>query len=234
MAGLSWARRLAALASLADEKRLQLFETVAAAPDALGRDDVARSAGIPRSTASFHLDRLVQDGLLAVEFRKPPGRSGPGSGRPAKMYRPVAGEIAVSVPDRRYDLAGDLLAVAVERSQETGEDVREALLETSYGRGRDLGAAAGSLEGFLAGTGYRPQSDGQGGFVLPNCPFHHLSQGHRDVVCSMNGAFLRGAAEGCGAADSRVVGSDVPGQCCAAVVAVPRTRQGHDGGTPEG
>jgi predicted ArsR family transcriptional regulator len=218
MSRLPWADRMAALASLADEKRLQLFEFVAAAPHAVSRDDAARAAGIPRSTVSFHLDRLVQDGLLAVEFHKPPGKTGPGSGRPAKMYRSTAGEIGASVPDRNYDLAGELLAAAIERSQETGKPAGEALRDIAFHKGRELAEGAESLERFLAATGYRPEPDGEGGFLLPNCPFHRLSRTRTGVVCSMNGAFLRGAAVGSGTSEERVAGADMPDYCCARIV----------------
>jgi predicted ArsR family transcriptional regulator len=209
---------MAALASLSDEKRRQLFELVASSPDAVGRDDVARATGFPRSTVSFHLDRLVQDGLLAVEFHKPPGKTGPGSGRPAKMYRPVAGEVAASVPERNYDLAGELMAAAIERASAAGEPVADSLPAESYRQGGAMAEAAESMEDFLVQAGYRPQPDGAGGFLLPNCPFHRLSDKHPGVVCTMNGAFLKGAATRIDASGDRVAAADVPGHCCARIL----------------
>ncbi|MGX1160341.1 putative ArsR family transcriptional regulator [Arthrobacter sp. SLBN-100] len=217
MARLPWANRMAALASLGDEKRRQLFELVVSSPGAVGRDDVAQRAGIPRSTVSFHLDRLVQDGLLAVEFHKPPGKTGPGSGRPAKMYRPVAGEIGASVPDRNYDLAGELMAAAIEKSTAAGEPIDETLPAESWRLGRAMAEGAATIEDFLLQTGYRPEPDGDGGFLLPNCPFHRLSDKHPGVVCTMNGAFLQGAAARLDASGGRVVPADVPGHCCARI-----------------
>ena len=214
---LPWADRIAAVASLTDAKRLQLFELVAASPRPVGRDEVAGAAGMARSTVSFHLDRLVQDGLLAVEFHKPAERTGPGSGRPAKMYRPVGGEVGASVPDRNYDLAGELMAAAIEASQAGGAPVGESLRTTAFRKGRELAEAAGSLEEFLAETGYEPEPDGDGGYVLPNCPFHRLARTHTAVVCDMNGAFLRGAAVGCGSLEERVAGAAGPGHCCARI-----------------
>ncbi len=80
-----------------------------------------------------------------------------------------------------------------------------------------MAEGAESLEAFLSAAGYRPEPDIHGGFLLPNCPFHRLSQAHADVVCSMNGAFLRGAAEACGIESERVVESDKPGHCCARI-----------------
>jgi predicted ArsR family transcriptional regulator len=226
-----WSRRIAAIASLGDETRRKLFDFVAAAEDAVGRDEAARTLGLARSTASFHLDRLVQDGLLAAEFRKLGGREGPGSGRPAKLYRSAVQEVAASVPDRNYDLAAELLVTAVEASIAEGVPAREALLGAAYTRGQTAGQAVGALvENFaqlLAAEGYRPESDGEGGLVLLNCPFHRLAAGHTEVVCAMNGAFLNGAAAGCGIAPDRVEALDIeglrdggaaqPGQCCARI-----------------
>ena len=212
-----WADRIAAVASLADAKRLQLFELVAASPRPVGRDEVAESVGMARSTVSFHLDRLVQDGLLAVEFHKAPGKAGPGSGRPAKMYRRAAGEVGATVPDRNYDLAGELMAAAIEATRAGSGPVDEALRSAAFRKGRELAEAAGSLGDFLAQAGYRPQDDGGGGYLLPNCPFHRLSTQHASVVCDMNGAFLRGAAAGCGESADRVASVDLPGHCCARI-----------------
>jgi predicted ArsR family transcriptional regulator len=210
---------MAAVASLGDDKRRQLYQLVASSAGAVGRDDAAEALGLPRSTASFHLDKLVQDGLLAVEFHKAAGKTGPGSGRPAKMYRPAAGEMGVSVPDRNYDLAGELLAAAIERSTTTGEAVADSLRVTSYRKGQELAAGAEGLTEFMAGEGYDPRPDGDGGLVLANCPFHRLSDGHPDVVCAMNGSFLRGAAAACGEPEERIAPNSVPGQCCARITA---------------
>lgn len=217
MRRLPWRRRLAAVNSLSDEKRRQLYELIAAADAAVGRDDAALALGLPRSTASFHLDRLVQDGLLVVEFRKASGKSGPGSGRPAKMYRSASSEVGASVPDRNYDLAGELLATAIEHSTATGAAVGDSLLATSYRKGQALASGAESLADFLGEEGYEPRSDGAGGFVLVNCPFHRLSDGHPGVVCAMNGSFLQGAAAACGEPEERVAPNSEPGQCCARI-----------------
>ncbi|WP_197410547.1 helix-turn-helix domain-containing protein [Arthrobacter sp. EPSL27] len=236
-----WNRRIAAVASLGDENRRKLFDVVAAAGCAVSRDEAAAATGLPRSTASFQLDRLVQDGLLSVEFRKLGGRGGPGSGRPAKLYLAAVPEVAASVPDRNYDLAAELLVSAIEDSAAGAGSAREALLRTAFARGqaaaRARGEAAGqagpapdageSFAALLSAEGYRPAADGEGGLVLLNCPFHRIAQGHTDVVCAMNGAFLGGAAAGCGMDPGRVQALDIeelrsrgtalPAQCCARI-----------------
>lgn len=230
MTKLPWNRRLAAVASLGDENRRMLFDYVASAADAVGRDDAAQALGLARSTASFHLDRLVKDGLLAVEFRKLGGREGPGSGRPAKLYRAAVDEVAASVPDRHYDLAAELLVSAIETATSDGGSPREALLRAARAKGQSavesaaratrpepagaIGAGdaetaggpdgAGPFADFLTGQGYCPADDGAGGLVLMNCPFHRLAAGHTDVVCAMNGAFLVGASAALGIDPGRI------------------------------
>lgn len=220
MGRLPWVRRMAAVASLGDEKRRQLFEFVASSATAIGRDDAASALGLPRSTASFHLDRLVHDGLLSVEFQKPAGKAGPGSGRPAKMYRTAAREVGASVPDRNYDLAGELMATAIEHSVASNAPVRDSLLATAYREGKAMAQGSRSFQEFLAAEGYQPEPDGEGGFVLANCPFHRLSDGHPGVVCVMNGAFLSGAAAGCGDSGERIMANAEPGHCCARIAPV--------------
>ena len=105
-----------ALGALADPVRRRLYEYVAAQPDYVGREEAANGAGVPLHSARFHLDKLVDEGLLEVEHRRLSGRTGPGAGRPAKVYRRSPSEIAVSVPERSYDLVGAVLAAAVEES----------------------------------------------------------------------------------------------------------------------
>jgi predicted ArsR family transcriptional regulator len=226
---LPWSRRVAAVASLGDENRRRLFDFVAAADEAVGRDDAAAALGLARSTASFHLDRLVHDGVLAVEFRKLGGKEGPGSGRPAKLYRAAVQEVSASVPERNYDLAAELLVTAIEQSAADGGSARDALLRGARARGQAAGEAAGATDfaGLLAAEGYRPADDGAGGLVLLNCPFHRVARGHTDVVCAMNGAFLAGAAAGCGVDPARVEALDIEAlraqdsataaQCCARI-----------------
>ncbi|QDY90605.1 transcriptional regulator [Arthrobacter sp. UKPF54-2] len=221
-------RRLAAVASLGDENRRRLFRFVAGAHGAVSRDDAAGALGLARSTASFQLDRLVHDGLLAVEFRKVGGKEGPGSGRPAKLYRAAVQEISASVPERSYDLAAELLVTAIEESAASGGSARAALLRAARARGGQAAeSSGGDFAAVLAGEGYLPADDGAGGLVLLNCPFHRVAQGHSGVVCAMNGAFLAGAAEGCGLAPDRVEALDIEEvraqdaaaatQCCARI-----------------
>ena len=80
---------------LADPTRRRVYTTVSRAPEPMSRDQVAAKLGLPRSTAAFHLERLADVGLLAVEFRRLTGRTGPGSGRPSKVYVRPDAELSV-------------------------------------------------------------------------------------------------------------------------------------------
>ena len=137
--------RIAALAALDVPVRRAVFDLVAHSATPVSRDAAAEALGTSRRVAAFHLDRLADQGLLAVEYRRPPGRSGPGAGRPAKLYRRIEEEVAVSVPPRHYDVVGEVLAAAVAESIDTGAAVQEVLDRTAYQAGRATGAAAGTL-----------------------------------------------------------------------------------------
>src|SRR4051812_38737863 len=152
--------RVAALAALDDPVRRAVFDLVARAGTAVSRDQAAEALGVSRRVAASHLDRLADQGLLAVEYCRPPGRGGPGAGRPAKLYRRTEDEVAVAVPERRYDLVGELLAAAVSESIDTGTAVQEVLHRAAYDAGKAIGGAAGNLLAALEGAGYEPRQEG--------------------------------------------------------------------------
>src|SRR5215207_2199316 len=225
----SLADRVAAVSALDEPIRRALFDHVSRADAPVSRDEAAEALGLARSTAAFHLDRLADGGLLAVEFKRLTGRTGPGSGRPAKLYRRGDGEVAVTVPERHYDFAGDLLLTAIEEAARTGEPVRVVLQRTANRAGRDLAAGGGSLEEILEDRGFEPRRDG-GGLVLGNCPFHRLARQHTELVCHLNLELLRGIADGAGDRRHTLVLDPGVGRCC--VRAVPAADSGPAARTP--
>lgn len=216
--GLDDGQRLSAVAALGDPVRKQLFELVRGAGQALSRDECAEALGLPKSTVRVQLDKLVEERLLRVEYRKLGGRTGPGSGRPSKLYAVAQAEVSASVPPRHYDLAAALLAAAVQRSIDTGENVEESMAAVAYDEGLRLGAEAGDIHTLLAETGYSPEPDEAGGTIMANCPFHRLSEDHTGVVCSLNGSLLSGALEGCGDARHDLAPDAEMSHCCARLV----------------
>ncbi|XVU28479.1 helix-turn-helix transcriptional regulator [Actinoplanes sp. CA-054009] len=206
--------RVAAVAALDDPVRRAVFDLVARAAEPMGRDAAAEALGLSRRVAALHLDRLAEQGLLEFEFRRPPGRGGPGAGRPAKLYRRATGEVAVSVPERHYDVAGELLAAAVAESIATGAAVQEVLRRTAYDSGHETGTHATDLESALAEAGYEPRRDPEGAVDLRNCPFHRLARRYTDLVCGMNLDLLRGLTDGTADATLHPVLAPRPGHCC--------------------
>lgn len=215
---LSAGQSLRAVASLADPIRRKLFELVRDSECALSRDDCASVLGAPKSTVRAHLDRLVEERLLVVQYRKLSDRTGPGSGRPTKLYAAEQSEVNASVPPRHYDLAAGLLAAAVQRSVDGGGDIAQSVAQVAYEEGERMGAAAGDIHQLLRSTGYRPEPDGMGGTVMINCPFHALAKDHQLVVCALNGSLLQGALAGCADADYLLQPDAEISHCCARLV----------------
>jgi predicted ArsR family transcriptional regulator len=136
---------LASLSSLDDPVRRRLYEVVTRQAGPVGRDEAASAARVGRALAVYHLDKLVESGLLTASYQRPDGRSGPGAGRPAKLYARAEREFAVNVPPREYELAARLLVQVVESdpSGRSGAALREAAhrLGTELGSGFRLDAA---------------------------------------------------------------------------------------------
>jgi predicted ArsR family transcriptional regulator len=237
---------LAALAPLADPVRRRLFIHVAGAGEAVSRDDAAAAAGISRSLAAFHLDRLVADGLLVPEYRRLGDRRGPGAGRPSKLYRRSPVEIAVEIPERRYALLAGWLADALGR-EPVGSAAGEQLHASAHGRGRELGLAARRAAGgraslrrlvdvgaaILADAGYAAQVDERGAIRLANCPFDAVARDHRDLVCNeMNRTVLESFAAALGGDRLEATLDPREGRCCMVVRPVGPTALVPGGSAP--
>jgi predicted ArsR family transcriptional regulator len=186
---------LDALASLTDPVRRRAYQVVADADGPAGRDEVAETLGVGRTLAAFHLDKLVAAGLLEVSYARRSGRTGPGAGRPAKLYRLAAAEHAVSVPPRAYRSAAELLAEAIEQA-----GVEETVYRVARRHGRDARLAD-----------YSPAADGPDRMVLRNCPFHRLAEQFPGLICGMNLAMLTGLLAD-GEWTPRM--DPAPGRCC--------------------
>ncbi|MGE7388001.1 helix-turn-helix transcriptional regulator [Streptomyces sp. NPDC004126] len=215
-----------AIALLQDPVRRRLYEYVVAQGREVGRNEAAEAAGVARTLAAHHLDKLAGAGLLESGSRRLTGRSGPGAGRPAKVYTRARAEWSVSLPARDYLTAAELLAEAAE-----GAGLDAGLCAAARRRGEALrgpGAPCGGLEeamAVLAARGYEPhlegvegEGGGEGGLPvvrMRNCPFHAVAERFPPLVCGMNLALLEGLLGTDGPVRARMDAR--PGECCVVV-----------------
>jgi predicted ArsR family transcriptional regulator len=220
--------QVSGVSALAEPARRALYHYVVAQPEPVSRDQAAAGCGLPRHTAKFHLDKLVEVGLLDTEFRRLSGRRGPGAGRPTKLYRRSARQVAVTVPERHYDLAGQILAAAVEDAARDGAPIQAAVHRAAAVAGHRLGAAANPRDHRSAGSpaagpdalvaalveqGYEPRV--QGDIVaLVNCPFHALARDHTALVCGMNLDLITALLDELGHPDVEARLDPAPNRCC--------------------
>jgi predicted ArsR family transcriptional regulator len=221
---------MAAVCGLDDPMRRSLYDYVASCGQPVGKDAAAQAVGIGRSLAAYHLDKLVEVGLLTASYQRPAGRRGPGAGRPAKVYARSGQEFTVSVPRRDYELAARLLAQAV--TADPSSDARAELWRAA----RELGEALGhhhqpgtaarpdrldELEAELQRHGFEPCRDEDSSINLANCPFHQLAEQYPEVICGMNLALIDGliksVANGEEKAGAHAALAPQPGRCCVVI-----------------
>lgn len=235
---------IAAIAVLSDALRRTLYEFIRRQRRAVSRDEAAEHCGISRRLAAFHLDKLTRSGLLHSHYAPPEGAL-PRPGRRPKLYEPADVEFLVSVPQRQYDLLGEILVDAVidsstAPSTEPGDEAEpdaerdsaaQVALRVAGERGEALGGAARS-EGrlhrlgperaltatgqVLTTMGYEPYREPRL-LCLRNCPFHRLAKQAPDLVCGLNHAFIAGLLRGLRARSVDAVLAPREGRCCVEV-----------------
>ncbi len=203
-----------AVVALADPSRRALYEYVRRAGHPVSREEAADATGTSRGLAAFHLDKLVDAGLLSARHEAPPGLPR-GRGRAPKVYEPAGAGLAVTIPERRYELVAEILADAVAGDP---ADVAQAARRNAHRRGLEIGARlpaeGGDLLAALDRVGFEPRRETDGRVVLRNCPFHALARRQTELVCGLNLAFVGGIVEGLGDIRTRAELVARPGICC--------------------
>jgi predicted ArsR family transcriptional regulator len=214
------------VAALSDGLRRSMYDFIRRAGGPVTRDEAAQSVGISRKLAAFHLDKLVDVGLLSAGYGQPGGPRR--VGRAPKVYLPTDLDVQVSIPQREHGLLADILLDAV-RLQGPGETGRQAALRVAADRGRALGEAErddlkpGRLGAERALTcagkvleryGFEPARATPTLIQLQNCPFHPLAAKDPDLVCAINHAFLTGFLDGLRALTLAATLTPRPGACC--------------------
>jgi predicted ArsR family transcriptional regulator len=149
-----------AVAALDDELRHGMYRFIRSTARPVTRDEAAAAVGISRKLAAFHLDKLVDAGVLRAGSAPVAGIRR--VGRAPKVYEPVDSDIRVGIPPRRHDLLADVLLSAVladlgrpgdgraahdDRAPTGGGEpgerptAREAALHAAGERGRRIGVA---------------------------------------------------------------------------------------------
>ncbi|WP_030241340.1 helix-turn-helix transcriptional regulator [Streptomyces sp. NRRL S-350] len=211
---------------LGEESRRRMFAFIRRAGRPVTRDEAAASVGISRKLAAFHLDKLVDAGLLRARY------GAPGAvrkvGRQPKVYEPTDTQITVSIPERRHELLAGLLLEAV-LDEDGDRRAVETAVEAAGRRGRSLGRTERELSRpgrlgaergltlcgqMLEAYGFEPVRESPTEVRLRNCPFHPLAAKAPGLVCGMNHAFLAGYLDGLDVGGVEAVLAPSPGECC--------------------
>ncbi|HSL78003.1 MAG TPA: helix-turn-helix domain-containing protein [Candidatus Limnocylindrales bacterium] len=216
-----------AVGALEDDLRREMYLHVRRARTPVSREEIADALGISRKLAAFHLDKLVERGLLSATYARPPGRGGRGAGRSAKYYAPSSREVDVTIPERHYDLMGTILVRAID-DQQPGEATAATAKRVARAIGEDMGRrererrrlprpgaerAMSVASEVLSSCGYEAYRD-DGTVRLRNCPFHALAQQSRDLVCGLNRELVQGVVSGLGNDTLDVALAPLPDGCC--------------------
>lgn len=207
--------QLSATGAFSDPVRRTLYEYVLNATNPVSRVEAAEAAGISRSLAAYHLDHLVDAGLLRFTYARPEGRTGPGAGRPAKMYERAADEVSINIPPRSYHMLASMLAQAV--ATDTSGQIMATLNQLAEAEGRRASQEFPELFDGLVELGYKPSIDENGDIIMSNCPFHQIAQQEPELVCALNHQLINGYLEGKHERADRAVLSPCAGRCCVVI-----------------
>jgi predicted ArsR family transcriptional regulator len=204
------------LCVLEDPVRRAVYWAVREAAQPVTRVEAGERAGISTRLAAFHLEKLVDEGLVAATFER--SEDAPSVGRPAKRYSPTGLELAVSIPPRRYDIAADILASILGRVTEgtpPSADIAAVAAEQGQRIGRRVGrrSPGDRILVALRVFGYEPSVEDDA-IVLHNCPFRRAAEAQPEIVCQMNHAFVGGILAGLGTRSRSSVLDPELGRCC--------------------
>lgn len=220
-----------AVAALEDHIRRGLYRFVRRQPQPVTREQAARALRISAKLAAFHLDKLVERGLLDADHRIPEGMRRR-VGRAPKRYRPSQLQVSVSLPERRYDLIGAILVDTLAHADAAESAPSELARRTAWQHGHALGdhirqqrrlarpgaeRTVAATQDLLDADGYEPVPDGAGGLVLRNCPFHALVSRAPQLLCSINAALIDGLLRGLGNETVLAELAPTAGLCCVRV-----------------
>jgi len=182
-------------------------------------DNVAEAAGVHRTVAFSHLERLAALGYLGTSQLR--GKAG----KPAKLYRLTARPIELSYPMRRFELLAGLLATSLKEFGNKGIQVAK---ETGFRYGASLiNRPASSVQevfGQLAHLGSDYSLEPNDLMVARNCVFRDACRQNPEVVCQLHAGLLEGALRRAGI-DCRIEPKECHGTGCNFRFVDPSARQ---------
>ncbi len=157
-------------------------------------DEVAALAGVHRTVAFGHLERLAALGYLATSQR----RGVPG--KPANLYSLAAGPLELHHPARQFAVLAGLLAAGLEQLGDAGvtaarEAGRRHAARLCYEPAGSPVAALRPLA--LLGGSYVVEGDR---VLARNCIFREACAEAPRVVCQLHAGMIEGALQGGGQA----------------------------------
>jgi predicted ArsR family transcriptional regulator len=226
---------LPVVAALGDAQRRRLLGYVRAVRRPVSREEAANAVGVSRKLAAFHLDKLVDAGLLHARFDP----SGPRRvGRRPKLYEAADNQVQISLPARRHEVLADILTQALLTEDDHGS-AKAAAEYAAHQRGRSAAAAVprrprrpmadaeralSVAVGLLADYGFEPDRVSETCVRLRNCPFHPIAQSAPALICQLNQAFITGVLEVLAANTVDAVLAPEAGECCVELRAEPTGR----------
>lgn len=187
------------------ESRSRVLDLLRAADAPVGVQEIAERAGLHPNTARFHLDGLVEAGMVE-RYSESSGQIG----RPRTVYR--ARPAAAATGQRSYRLLAEMLTtlIAEHVSQPESAATEAGRVWGGYLTERpapfervDAQAAVERLVGVLSEIGFDPAAEtavphggGDGTHLrvrLRHCPFREVAERHRDVVCALHLGLMQGA-----------------------------------------
>jgi len=167
---------------------------------------VASSFGVHPNVARHHLERLLEDGYLAVAAPSQGTRRG--AGRPSKRYVATAKEVAISAPHRDEHLLVELLLATLTNLDE--DQASQLAEEAGAHYGRKLAASSlspserecsrqellASVAAELNEHGFAATADVQHAEIVSHeCPFGEIAQRFPHVVCALDHGMVRGMVD---------------------------------------
>jgi predicted ArsR family transcriptional regulator len=217
--------------ALGDVSRFRILEELRG-QGKLDSHQLGRLVGLHPNTVRFHVDQLVEAGLVRTVTAPAVGR-----GRPRVLYEAIVD--VTQAQQSGYRLLAQILAsylASTDQPQAVAESAGRAwgsyLTEKPPPFAEiSSGEAMKKLVRLFAELGFMPEAAGEANerkLLLHRCPFREVAESNQEVVCSVHLGMLKGALAEMGA-PIEAVGLEPfvePNLCVAHLRGVPRPTQG--------